>query len=116
MQLKFVRLTSLAFSLAAFAVAGPGGHGGHGGGHGHGHGRCASCARSKSGKIKRSSEAKREFQRSHPCPSTGKTSGGCKGYVIDHVQPLASGGADDPSNMQWQTTSDAKEKDKTEHH
>jgi hypothetical protein len=34
--------------------------------------------------------------------------------VIDHVQPLASGGADSPSNMQWQTTAAAKEKDKWE--
>jgi len=52
--------------------------------------------------------------RLHPCPSTGKISGPCPGYVIDHVAPLKRGGADDPSNMQWQTTSEAKAKDKTE--
>jgi hypothetical protein len=34
--------------------------------------------------------------------------------VIDHVTPLKRGGADDPSNMQWQTTADAKAKDKVE--
>lgn len=74
---------------------------------------CATCARDSHGRIKRSPAAKRSFQASHPCPSTGKTAGGCKGYVIDHVKPLACGGADAPSNMQWQTTAGAKAKDKT---
>jgi hypothetical protein len=30
------------------------------------------------------------------------------------VKPHACGGADDPSNMQWQTKADAKAKDTTE--
>jgi hypothetical protein len=34
--------------------------------------------------------------------------------VIDHVRPLACGGADDPSNMQWQTIEEGKAKDKWE--
>jgi hypothetical protein len=34
--------------------------------------------------------------------------------VIDHVVPLKRGGADAPNNMQWQTTRDAKAKDKIE--
>jgi hypothetical protein len=38
--------------------------------------------------------------RSNPCPSTGRTSGGCPGYVVDHVTPLKRGGVDTPSNMQ----------------
>ena len=63
---------------------------------------------------KRSRAARDEFEREHPCPSTGKRSGKCPGYVVDHVKALACGGADAPSNMQWQTTAAAKAKDKTE--
>ncbi len=70
--------------------------------------------RDAKGKIHRSSAAKGEFKKSKPCPSTGKSSGTCPGYVIDHVKPLKRGGEDAPSNMQWQTKRDAKEKDKTE--
>jgi len=36
------------------------------------------------------------------------------GYVVDHITPLKRGGADSPSNMQWQTKADAKAKDKVE--
>ncbi len=64
--------------------------------------------------IGRSREAKREFERQHPCPSTGETSGGCPGYVVDHRTALAAGGVDEPSNMEWQTTADARAKDKWE--
>jgi len=66
------------------------------------------------GRIQRSEKAKRDFQKSHPCPSTGRASGSCPGYVVDHVKPLKRGGQDAPSNMQWQTKQAAKEKDKTE--
>lgn len=62
----------------------------------------------------RSSQARTEFKRLHPCPSTGKSKGACPGYIIDHVVPLACGGPDRPSNMQWQTVADAKAKDKWE--
>ena len=50
----------------------------------------------------------------HPCPSTGRTSWACPGYVVDHVKPLACGGADAASNMQWQTVAEGKAKDKWE--
>jgi hypothetical protein len=70
--------------------------------------------RDSRGRIARSASAKHAFQKSHPCPSTGRTTGACKGYVIDHVVPLKRGGADSPSNMQWQTTTAAKAKDKVE--
>lgn len=54
------------------------------------------------------------FQKLHPCPSTGKRSGACPGYVRDHIVPLCRGGADSVGNMQWQTKSAAKAKDATE--
>ena len=38
----------------------------------------------------------------------------CPGYVIDHIKPLTCDGADDPSNMQWQTKAESKAKDKWE--
>jgi hypothetical protein len=70
--------------------------------------------RDSHGKIKRSGAAKDAFKRDNPCPSTGKSSGSCPGYVIDHVNPLECGGADAPSNMRWQTVVNGKAKDKTE--
>lgn len=39
---------------------------------------------------------------------------GRPGYVVDHIIPLACGGADSVKNMQWQTRAAAKEKDKWE--
>src|SRR5258708_5889125 len=70
--------------------------------------------RDKHGRIKRSAAAKHDFEHEHPCPSTGKTSGRCPGYIVDHVKPLECGGADAPSIMQWQTVAAGKTKDKTE--
>ena len=61
------------------------------------------------------SRAQRDaFQRAHPCPATGKSTGACPGYVIDHKVALKRGGADVPQNMQWQTKQAAKAKDKVE--
>ena len=57
---------------------------------------------------------RRAFQRANPCPSTGRPSGACPGYVVDHINALKRGGADDPSNMRWQTVEDAKAKDRWE--
>jgi len=39
---------------------------------------------------------------------------GWPGHVVDHIVPLSCGGADAPSNMQWQTTQEGKAKDKSE--
>ncbi len=80
----------------------------------HSSAACATCTRDSHGHIRRRSSARSAFMRSHPCPSTGKTSGACPGYVVDHIQPLKRGGADVPSNMQWQTVEAAKAKDKSE--
>lgn len=62
----------------------------------------------------RSEAAKRLFELEHPCPGTGLRTGKCQGYIIDHVIPLACGGTDATSNMQWQTVAEAKAKDKVE--
>ena len=62
----------------------------------------------------RSFRAEVLFRLQNPCPTTGETRGECKGYVIDRVIPVACGGAEDPSNMQWQTLAQAREKDRWE--
>ena len=53
-------------------------------------------------------------QSEHPCPSTGLATGPCPGYRKDHVIPLACGGPDAVSNMQWQTIAEARAKDRWE--
>jgi len=64
--------------------------------------------RDKNGKIVRSESAKERFMRITGYPH------GRPGYIVDHIKPLKEGGADDPSNMQWQTVEQAKAKDKWE--
>lgn len=64
----------------------------------------------------RSRTATAAFRRAHSCPGgpdRGSTSR-CEGYVIDHICPLACGGRDDPSNMQWMDVTSAKVKDRWE--
>ena len=65
-------------------------------------------------RLKRSQSAKVEFKQQNPCPAAGSTNRPCKGYLIDHIVPIACGGADAPSNMQGQTVVDAQAKDKWE--
>lgn len=64
--------------------------------------------RTKSARIKRSTAAKHQFEKETGFPK------GRPGYVVDHVVPLACGGADAPGNMQWQTIAEGKAKDKVE--
>jgi hypothetical protein len=113
-------LAAIAFAVA-IAFSGHGdakGSGGHSSGASHSHAYSSRAApgvqRNSHEKIARSGRARGEFKKSHPCPSTGRSSGGCPGYVIDHITPLKRGGADAPGNMQWQTKAAAKEKDKWE--
>lgn len=76
-----------------------------------GHHRSTYSTRAKRdshGHIARSSKAREQFMKQTGYPH------GRPGYVIDHIKPLSEGGADDPSNMQWQTKAAAKEKDKWE--
>lgn len=72
------------------------------------------CSSSGFAKQQRSSNARAQFMQQYPCPVTGRTRGACPGYVVDHIVPLACGGADAAPNMQWQTAADAKAKDKWE--
>ena len=62
---------------------------------------CHDIQRDADGRISRSAAVVDAFQREHPCPSTGKASGPCKGWAVDHVIPLACGGCDSLENMQW---------------
>jgi hypothetical protein len=62
----------------------------------------------KTAKIHRSAAAKHQFEKESGYPK------GRPGYVVDHIVPLACGGADAPINMQWQAGADAKAKDKIE--
>lgn len=62
------------------------------------------------GKIDRDPRQKASFRKDHPCPSTGRTSGACPGYEVDHVKPLACGGADSPVNMQWLSSNENRAK------
>ena len=41
--------------------------------------------------TKLSQSAKVAFKHQHPCPATGSPRGPCKGYVIDHIVPIAKG-------------------------
>jgi len=75
---------------------------------------CSTCSRDARHRIERSAAARSQFKTAHPCPSTGRRSGACPGYAVDHVKPLACGGANAPENMQWQGLAASKAKDKWE--
>lgn len=66
------------------------------------------ATRAINGRIARSPEERKAFMKETGYPK------GRKGYIVDHVVPLECGGADSPANMQWQTVTEAKAKDKTE--
>lgn len=56
------------------------------------------------GDILRRADVLAAFKRIHPCPSTGKAYGACRGWQINHVIPLACFGEDAVSNLSWQPT------------
>ena len=39
------------------------------------------------GEVVRSSAVRRQFQRVFPCPATGRSTGPCPGWSVDHVIP-----------------------------
>jgi hypothetical protein len=60
--------------------------------------------RDAKGQILRRADVLVAFKKIHPCPSTGKITGACKGWQMNHVVPLACGGIDAVSNLSWQPT------------
>lgn len=62
---------------------------------------CGPPARYADGTIKRSNSVRRAFAKLYPCPASGQPITSCPGWAIDHVIPLACGGCDSVSNMQW---------------
>lgn len=70
--------------------------------------------RTKAGNIKRSTTEVRHFKAHNPCPSTGKTTGSCPGYQVEHTQPLCACGPDKESNMTWMATAEHKIKTKAD--
>lgn len=64
--------------------------------------------------AERSKAVRAEFQRMHPCPSTGQTRGPCPGWQVDHKTPLCIGGKDEPENLQWIPIQEHKVKTKSD--
>jgi hypothetical protein len=62
---------------------------------------CGPPARDAKNVIIRSGAEVRKFVKVFPCPANLKHSRTCKGWDVDHIIPLASGGCDKPVNMQW---------------
>jgi len=57
--------------------------------------------RDSDGNTKRSVKVLNAFKKIWACPSTQQHSGACPGWALDHVIPLACGGADTVWNLQW---------------
>lgn len=66
------------------------------------------------GASERSRSLRAEFQRTHPCPSTGKPRGACPGYQVDHREALVCGGVDELQNLQWLSVAEHKAKTRVE--
>ncbi len=64
--------------------------------------------------LTRSPAIRAEFRKLHPCPATGKKTGACPGWQIDHREALVCGGRDDLANLQWLRTEEHREKTKAE--
>ena len=66
------------------------------------------------GAVDRSRVLRAEFQRHHPCPSTGLARGACPGWQVDHREALVCGGRDELRNLQWLPVAEHREKTRVE--
>lgn len=66
--------------------------------------------------VKRSAAVLKAFRKTHPCPSTNKTTGACPGWILDHGTPLCLTGpqGDVSWNLFWADVYSAKQKDRLE--
>lgn len=62
---------------------------------------CGEPRRNAQGEIVRRADVVAAFRQLYPCPATGRSTGACRGWAVDHVIPLAVGGCDAVSNLQW---------------
>lgn len=62
---------------------------------------CGESKRDDRGRIVRRADVVAAFRQLYPCPATGRSTGACRGWAVDHVIPLAVGGCDAVSNLQW---------------
>ena len=83
-------ITTAALALAAATTIAP-----------HDSRLCGEPVRDDQNTIVRSAKVRNDFQKLHPCPSTGLKTGACPGWAKDHVIPLDCGGCDAVENLQW---------------
>ena len=65
---------------------------------------CGEPKRDANGAIIRRADVLAAFQKIHPCPSTGLTTGACAGWQKNHGIPMVCGGCDSVSNIIWSPT------------
>lgn len=80
---------------------------------------CTEPVRKIDGRLARDRNVVEKFRKIHPCPTGAKLDEPCEGWAVDHVIPLACGGRDIVSNLQWlpdaiKSTDDPNAKDRWE--
>jgi len=89
-------MRTILAALLALAIAAPSlaaGSGSHSGSHSSSHHSSSSHNHNSSSPHghKRGRKARSNLRHGHACPSPGKTSGACPGYVVDPVVSLQRG-------------------------
>lgn len=62
---------------------------------------CGEPPRDDHGRIVRRADVLAAYKHQHPCPATGRSTGACPGWSVNHVIPMAAGGCDAVDNLQW---------------